>query len=44
MTVKAALAKITSELDGLKLELTATIEARDNLQAMVGQAENIKEH
>jgi chromosome segregation ATPase len=41
--VKADLANIMSERDNLKLELTAVTEARDKLQAAVGQAANIKE-
>ena len=41
--VKADLTKITSERDNLKLELATVIEARDKLQATVGQTTNIKE-
>jgi len=41
--VKTDLARIMSEKDNLKLELTTVIEARDKLQAMVGQATNIEE-
>ena len=41
--VKADLAKIMSERDSLKLELTAVTDARDKLQAAVDHAKNIKE-
>ena len=41
MRVKTELAKITSERNDLKLELTAAIEARDKLQAMVGETADI---
>ncbi|MCJ7615586.1 MAG: hypothetical protein MUO43_03510 [Desulfobacterales bacterium] len=40
--VKADLASIMTERDSLKLELATVIEARDRLQALVGQAPNIK--
>ena len=40
---KGDLAKIMSERDSLKSELTAVAEARNKLQAMVEQAGNIKE-